>query len=390
MSSESQLENPRPQDDEIDLVELFLILWNRKFFIVGLSGFITVLVALHQLYIAVEIFKSDAKILPIKSSGSSGMLAQLGGLASFVGVEAPKSENTTELIMKSRSFAQKVVEEFDLSTRWECTFQEAVKSIQDGALTVEVSKKDPLITVAWEDKDPEFAQRVVTRVLEMAQTEMANHAANQKLDQVTFLEGRVTDAKKEMTRAEDELQAFQEQHEGVQIEKQAEALIAQIQMLKADQQAKEVQLQVSKRMLNAESREVKMLDMTVGELQSKVDELVGEAQSDASQLGTDMDERSLMEIPKIGLAYARKMREVKVTQKIYGMLLEQLEMAKIEAHKDVESFEVIDPPLVPERRIKPKRSLTVAIAGVCSGMLAVMLVLLQHFIANIRQQRATA
>lgn len=390
MSSEPQGDGPHPKDDEIDLVELFLILWNRKLFIVGFSFLFTLLTALHQLYIAKEIFKSDAKILPTKSSGSSSMLSQLGGLASFVGMSAPKSENTTELIMKSRSFSNKIVERFKLDQRWEVSKQEAILSVQNGSLTVEVSKKDPLITVAWEDEDPAFAQNLVREVLKMAQEEMAQHAANQKQTQVLFLEGRVHDAKAQMTAAEDQLQTFQEKHQGVEIQKQAEALIAQIQMLKTDQQAKEVELEISKKLLPPTAREVKMLDMTVAELQKKVDHLVGEAKTDQEALGQDMDERSLMEIPKIGLAYARKMREVKITQKIYGMLLEQLEMAKIEAQKDVESFEIIDPPLIPEKRIKPKRTLTVAIAAVCSGMLSVMLVLLQHFIANIRAQRKLA
>ncbi|MBF0197948.1 MAG: hypothetical protein HQL32_09565 [Planctomycetes bacterium] len=385
MSQINSEEQKSIKEDEIDLVELFLILWKKKFFIGSIAFIITLLTALHQLYIAKEIFKSDCVILPVSASNSGGMLAQLGGLASFVGASAPKSENTIELILKSRSFARELVKEFDLTTVWKQSLQEASLKVR-GKLGIDISKKSPEITISWEDEDPKFAQKVVTRVIELAQQKMAEHELSKKNTQVSFLEERVKESRKEMIAAEDNLRLFQEKFQSVEIEGQAAAIIAQIQALKTEQQSKEVQLEVSRTILNPQAKEVKLLDMTVEQLQKKVDQLIGESKQEISA-ENNLAERSLMEIPKIGLEYARLMREVRITQKIYGLLLEQLEMSKIEAQKNVESFEVIDEALVPEKRIKPKRTLTVAIALVTSTMLAVMLVLLGHFIANIKKER---
>ncbi len=369
------------KDDEIDLVELFLIIWKKKLFIFCFTLLITTLVALHQLYIAVEIFRSDAVILPISASNSGGMLAQLGGLASFVGLNTPKSENTVEMILKSRTFAQDIVKKFELDKRWERSFQEAVETCRK-TLQVEVSKKDPGITLSWEDENPVKAQEIITAVLVLAQEKLAQHALNQKNLQVKFLEERVADAQKEMVQAEDAIRQFQETNQSIEIERQAEAMISQINALRTEQQTKEVELAVSKKIFTPAASEITRLDLTIDELKKKVDGLIGNVKKE-SEL-TSLDERTLMDIPKIGLEYARYLRQVKVTQKIYGLLLEQMEMAKIEAQKNVESFEVLDAPIVPEKRIKPKRTLTVAIAGVCSGMLAVMMVFLWQFIEKLK------
>jgi uncharacterized protein involved in exopolysaccharide biosynthesis len=372
------------QDDEIDLVELFLIIWSKKFVIVGFTFFITLLTALHQLYIAKEIFRSDAVILPVNASGGGGMLSQLGGLASFVGVSAPKSENTVELILKSRSFAQEIVADYDLASRWEQTEQEAVRSFRK-IFSAEASKKSPEIILSFEDESPRFAKEIVDGALILAEQKMKKHAQGKQFRQVRFLDERVSESLKELNDAEEKLRQFQEKNQGIQIESQAQALILQLSELKAKKEESELDLSISKRVLTSTDPKVKVLGMTVEELQKRIDRLVGKADED---LEVSMDERSLMDIPKIGLEYARLLRKVKINQKIYGLLLEQLEMAKIEAQKEEESFELIDPPLVPERRIKPKRTLTVAIAGVASGMLAVMGVLLLHFVANMREQRA--
>jgi|SaaInlStandDraft_1057018.scaffolds.fasta_scaffold63050_2 tyrosine-protein kinase Etk/Wzc len=377
------------QEREIDLLELFFILWNRKWFILGFSGMVTVMVAIHQLYIAKEIYRSDAKIFPTSSSGSSGMLGQLGGLASFVGVEVSRSENMTEIILNSRSLGNRIVQKFALEQRWECTFQEAIQTAQD-TLFVETSKSTPLLKIAWEDEDPHFAFQVVEGVLEIVQEMMTLHASKKQGLQINFLNDRVGEAKMQLTKAEETLRTFQEEYEGVEIQKQAEALIAQIQMLRTSQQDIEIDLEITKKMMSSGASEVRVMDMTIEELRKKIDELVGRVKKDKKlEIGKELDERSLMEIPKIGLMYARKMREVKVAQKIHSLLLEQLEIAKIEAQKDIESFEVIDPPLIPEKRISPKRTKAVLIGWGCSGALAVLMVLARHVFENIRQKQTT-
>jgi uncharacterized protein involved in exopolysaccharide biosynthesis len=103
------LQNPYP-DDEIDLKELFMVLWGGKWLIsavTGLSAAISVVVALSL----PNIYTASALLAPTESSGGSlsGLMKQYGGLASLAGVSIPGQGEGSRArlaiqLMKSRVF----------------------------------------------------------------------------------------------------------------------------------------------------------------------------------------------------------------------------------------------------------------------------------------------
>ena len=89
---------------------------------------------------------------------------------------------------------------------------------------------------------------------------------------------------------------------------------------------------------------------------------------------------SLSDAPAAGLGYARLKRDALIQEKVFELLTQQYELAKIEETKDDITFQVIDPAITPEKRIKPKRTQNVMIAGVVSLFLGVFLVFfLEYF-----------
>jgi tyrosine-protein kinase Etk/Wzc len=376
------------KEDEIDLVELFLVMWKRKWSIVLFTSIITILTALHQLYIAVPIYRSDCVILPLSSSGGgSSLMSQLGGLASFVGVSGPKQENTLELILKSRTFHRKIAKNFKLNQNddgEEGSMLEAMK-IVGKALSVAISKKDSSITIAWEDKDPKLAKEVLSFVLLEAKKSMSNYTLKKESSQLNFLRQRVKEAESDLVLVENKIKIFQEANQGVQIEKQAESLILQLNSLKIEQQKNEVQLSVSQRLLSERDSKIKFLDVTVQELQKKIDLIIGKIKKDANQSKATFEERTLVDIPKIGLEYARLYRKLKINEKIYGLLIEQLEIKKIEVQKQIEGFEIIDEPIIPEKRISPRRTTTTLMAMLASFTLILLTTICSHLISNMKR-----
>ena len=107
-------------DDEIDLKELFTVLWDGKLIIsaiTGIAAIISVIVALSlpNIYIA------SALLAPAESSGGglSGLMKQYGGLASLAGVSLPGGEEGSRAqlgieLMKSRAFIGNFVERHDI------------------------------------------------------------------------------------------------------------------------------------------------------------------------------------------------------------------------------------------------------------------------------------
>ena len=113
------LQNPYP-DDEIDLKELFMVLWSGKWLIsavTGLAAAISVVVALSL----PNIYTASALLAPAESSGGglSSLMKQYGGLASLAGVSLPGGEEGSRAqlgmqLMKSRAFIGDFVERRDI------------------------------------------------------------------------------------------------------------------------------------------------------------------------------------------------------------------------------------------------------------------------------------
>ena len=107
-------------DDEIDLRELFGVLWSGKIKIIAITAVFAVASVTYALSVPNE-YKAEILLVPAKtgSGGISGALGQLGGLASLAGVNLPQSE-TSEVeiavhIAKSWGFISKFVSDNGLN-----------------------------------------------------------------------------------------------------------------------------------------------------------------------------------------------------------------------------------------------------------------------------------
>jgi uncharacterized protein involved in exopolysaccharide biosynthesis len=107
-------------DDEIDLRELFGVLWGNKIKIIGITAVFAVVSVIYALSIPNQ-YKASALLAPAQqqSGGLSGALGQLGGLASLAGVSIGGGDSSetqvAQEIMKSWSFIEGFIADNDLA-----------------------------------------------------------------------------------------------------------------------------------------------------------------------------------------------------------------------------------------------------------------------------------
>ena len=107
-------------DDEIDLRELFMVLWAGKIKIVAITAVFAVASVIYALSVPNQ-YKASALLAPAQqqSGGLSGALGQLGGLASLAGVSIGGGESSesqiAQEIMKSWSFVEGFIADNDLA-----------------------------------------------------------------------------------------------------------------------------------------------------------------------------------------------------------------------------------------------------------------------------------
>lgn len=113
----STFQNPNSRSDEIDLRELFTILWQGKWWIIG----VTILFAVAGVFYSLSLpnmYKSEGIYAPAQTQGSSALGSQLGGFASLAGLSLGGGENNdieqAMVLLTSWPFLEKVINEHDL------------------------------------------------------------------------------------------------------------------------------------------------------------------------------------------------------------------------------------------------------------------------------------
>ena len=114
------IQRERRPDDEIDLRELFYVIWQAKWWIVGFTFFTTAIAIAIALSLP-DKYKSEALLAPVQGESDSlgGLAAKYGGLASLAGISLPSGgggDNTALGIekLKTREFVFEFIEKHEL------------------------------------------------------------------------------------------------------------------------------------------------------------------------------------------------------------------------------------------------------------------------------------
>lgn len=121
MKETSNNQHPTHYDYEIDLRELFSVLWNGKKLIVSITAVFALVAVFYSLSIPNE-YRATTVVSSAQGGSGGGLsnaLGQLGGLASFAGVSIGAGESSevqvAQEIMRSRWFIEEFIRENNLA-----------------------------------------------------------------------------------------------------------------------------------------------------------------------------------------------------------------------------------------------------------------------------------
>nr|WP_049763597.1 Wzz/FepE/Etk N-terminal domain-containing protein [Shewanella frigidimarina] len=223
------------ENDEIDLRELFAVIWKGKLLIIA----ITAVFAIGAVIFAINqpnIYKSEALLAPAESEQSGGGLAalagQFGGLASMAGINldggggVDKTQMAIE-VMKSRQFTSNFIQkhhilpdlmaaekwdmvdniisydenvynvansewvrEVELPYKPEPSMQEAYKEFSK-IFAVNADKETGMVTVSLEYLSPQIAQQWVNWLVQDINKEMKDRDVAEATRSTTFLKSQI-------------------------------------------------------------------------------------------------------------------------------------------------------------------------------------------------------
>jgi uncharacterized protein involved in exopolysaccharide biosynthesis len=198
--------DPYPyDDDEINLLDLFLVLLKYKKMIIGtvvLAGIAAVVISL----LMDNIYRSSATIIPQTTEQSSSLpsLSGLGAVGGFLGLGGNNDLSKLEVVLNSREVSLRIVKKYKLlpllfaddwdgeKKKWLTdeppTEQDAVELVKEGLISVLTDEEKNAIYVNVDHKDPQFAKQMVEYYLTELSEVLRENTLRDAEEKVVFLQ----------------------------------------------------------------------------------------------------------------------------------------------------------------------------------------------------------
>ncbi len=374
------------EDAEISLLDLLIIIAERKRTVLWVTAVFTVLAIILSLILPARYSATVTLLPPQESSSMGGMLASqlgnLGGMAALaggsLGIKNPNDRYVA--MLQSRTVEDAMVQRFGLMHEYHAKRLSDARKDFENHTTVDGSGKDGLIHISIEDHDPrrasELANGYVNQFRDLSQHLAITEASQRRL----FFQQELEQAKNNLANAEEALEQTEQKTGVIQPDSQARALIESAASLRAQITAREVQIQGMQTYATGENSGVIQAQQELAGLRAQLTKLGGSEDASGSEI---MIPKGL--VPQAGMEYIRKLRDVKYYETIFDILARQFEVAKLDEAKQGSLIQVIDPAIPPDRRSFPKRSLIVIGAAILGLFLGVFIALFQAGIQHLKR-----
>lgn len=370
-------EKPHYTEDEINLIDYLIVLLKWKKLIIGITLATLVITAITALVMP-KIYRAESRILPPRQNGAgmaAHLLSQAGGavpgLSGMLG--ASNQSDIYTGMLQSRTVLDAVISRFDLKRTYRVkTFEDARKKLTQRA-DVQADAKSTVIVISVEDNEPQRAADMANAFVEELRKLTKGLAVTEAGQRRLFFEEQLKESKESLVRAEEAVKGFQEKTGALHVEEQVKAVIKNIAQLRAEIAAKEVEIKVVKTYSKPSNPDVQKAEATLIGMKAELAKL-------ESRKGSGND--PLMptgRIPSVGTEYIRTLRDLKFNEALHELLLKQYEAAKLDEANDSAVIQIIDQAVTPEKKVKPKRVVMVAVSGLTSILLSIVLALLLDY-----------
>ena len=197
-------------DDEIDLRELWDILWRGKWLIMAVTAVFAVASVAYAL-LQTEWYRAEVLLAPAGEQSSQRLGGQLGGLAALAGVSVGGGGSAEAIAaLKSRDFARSFIEDFELvpvffHEQWDAAsgawlgddpedfpeIRDAIKYFHENVLKVSEGRDTGLVTLAVEWTDPDVAAQWAEQLVGRLNERLRDRALREAETNIAFLQGEL-------------------------------------------------------------------------------------------------------------------------------------------------------------------------------------------------------
>jgi len=351
---------PFRSDPEVSLLDLLVVLLERKRFIVRFVLGAMVLSTVVSFLLPVR-YEGKTVLLPPAQNSSIGssILGELGGalgsLASLAGGGLLKNPSDMYVsLLTSRTVEDAMIKRFDLMKEYRKKRISDARKELERRTTAVAGAKDGLIRLTIEDSDPKRAAELANGYVEEFRRLSASLAITEAARRRLFFEGQLQQSKENLTTAEEAMSKTQQSTGVLQIDSQARALIESAAVLRGQVVAKQVEIEGMRSFATDNNPNLIRTREELAALQAELDRVAGSKQD----VGSDIN-LSKGRVTQAGMEYLRRYRELKYQETVFELLAKEFEVAKLDEAREGSIVQVVDAAVPADRKSSPHRTLIV-------------------------------
>ncbi|MGC8791086.1 MAG: GumC family protein [Desulfurella sp.] len=324
-------------DDEINLLDLFIVLLKHK----KLIFFITFGVAVLSIIISLlmtPVYEAKTTLMPPQGAESSlsSAFAQTAAAVVGLGISVKNPSEIYENLLKSDFVVDRIIKQFNLMKLYKAKNIDSARKAVLKHLDVQIDAKTGIITVGYKDKNPVRSAQIANAFV-AALRDLNNHLAITKasIDR-KFFESELKKAYIKLVEAEKNVENFQKKTGVIELGEQTKASIASIANLKAQIAVQEAQIAAMGTYATPNNPAYQKAQATLSSLRSQLSALESNTNNSNNAI------TPLGKIPSLYGKYINVVGELGFRKTVYEMLLKLYEEASVKEAKGASLIQVID------------------------------------------------
>lgn len=343
-----------------ELPKLIRLIKDNFWKLVVINGIVAV-ISVVILLLLPEWYRSTAIVISEEQGNqldvASAAMTNLGFAGNFFG----SSEETLRYIryLKSRTIADKVIDEFDLMTRWDKKYRIKVYEKLNEDVSF-IDNEDGSISISCVFKnDPQMAADIANFYVK----ELMNMIKKFDNNYEEYVGNVFEEQNKKLYNIELSFAKFQKETGIYDLEKQSELAFQALTELEVQKIQLEIQRDLLKNNYKDNDPRIKDLEIQINGLISKIKEY--KSSNKYSNIPID-------KLSKQGIEFLRQYRDIMVQEQIVQFLAVEYEQAKLSNQKEEIKLNIVDHAVPADYKYKPKRASTLILILLVSGLLSLL------------------
>lgn len=301
--------------------------------------------------------------------GGGGSASMLGGLAgSLLGL---KNQSDVFIgVLQSDTIANRLIDRFDLRRVYSVKYYAEARITLQSRSTITSDRKSGIISITVSDHQAQRAEQLAQAYVEELDHVMARVSTSAAGRERVFLEARLKQVKADLDDASRELAEFSSKNTTLDMDEQAKAMVEAQSSLAGQLIAAQSALAGLQQVYSDNNVRVKSMKAEIADLTDKIAKVGGVAGNSGGTI-PGLGSPTIRALPLVGVRFEDLYRNAKIQEKIFEVLTQECELAKVQEAKDLPSVKVLDPAAVPEHRSWPPRGRILAISAVLGFFFAV-------------------